>query len=82
MRIEEYDDGYDSAASFEAAGADRPEDMEPAPESIRILVTIDPAENGEFMRSAEAVKQDLEDFATTMAMGGESLGYGVRFEVL
>jgi len=27
-RIEEYDDGYDSAASFEAAGADRPEDCE------------------------------------------------------
>lgn len=26
---DEYDDGYDSAASFEAAGADRPEDMEP-----------------------------------------------------
>lgn len=33
MRIEEYDDGYDSAASFEAAGADRPEDMEPAEHS-------------------------------------------------
>lgn len=29
MRIPEYDDGYDSAALFEAAGADRPEDMEP-----------------------------------------------------
>lgn len=27
---DEYDDGYDSAASFEAAGADRLEDMEPA----------------------------------------------------
>lgn len=82
MRIEEYDDGYDSAASFEAAGADRPEDMEPAPERIRILVTIDPAENGEFLRSAEDIKADLIAFATTMAMGGESLGYGVRFEVL
>lgn len=28
MRIREYDDGFDSAASFEAAGADRPEDCE------------------------------------------------------
>lgn len=73
---------HDSASSFEAAGADRPEDMEPAPERIRILVTIDPAEDGEFLRSAGAVKQDLEDFATTLAMGGESLGCGVRFEVL
>lgn len=29
MRNPEYDDGYDSAESFERAGADRPEDMEP-----------------------------------------------------
>lgn len=82
MRVPEYDDGYDSAESFEAAGADRPGDMEPALERIRILVTIDPAEDGEFLRSAEDIKADLIAFATTMAMGGESLGYAVRFEVL
>jgi hypothetical protein len=28
MRVDEYDDGFDSAASFEAAGADRPQDCE------------------------------------------------------
>ena len=32
--MEEYDDGYDSAASFEAAGADRSEDMEPAEPTV------------------------------------------------
>lgn len=31
-RIEEYDDGYDSAESFERAGCDRPEDLEPPEE--------------------------------------------------
>lgn len=37
MRIEEYDDGYDSAASFEAAEADRPEDIEPHEEGTSTL---------------------------------------------
>lgn len=30
----EYDDGYSSKADFEAAGADRPEDMEPAEPTV------------------------------------------------
>lgn len=29
MRIEEYDDGYDSKESFERAGCDTPESLEP-----------------------------------------------------
>ena len=38
--MEEYDDGYDSAASFEAAGADRPEDMEPAEPTVDWLDVV------------------------------------------
>lgn len=30
-QFHDYDDGYDSAASFEAAGADRPEGMDSKP---------------------------------------------------
>lgn len=76
---DEYDDGFDSRESFEAFEADRPDDVEPQ-ERIELLVRIEPAENGEFMRTAEEVKAELEQFAETMAMGGESLGY--NFEVL
>lgn len=76
---DEYDDGFDSRDSFEAFEADQPGDDEPQ-ERIELLVRIEPAENGEFMRTAEEVKAELEQFAETMTMGGESLGYS--FEVL
>lgn len=39
-RIEEYDDGYDSAASFEAAGADRPEDCEDPSTTVMDLAEV------------------------------------------
>jgi hypothetical protein len=77
MPADEYDDGFDSAESFERADADGPGDGEPE-ETIDLLVRIRPAENGEFMRSADDVKAELYSFFNAMARGGESLGYSVE----
>lgn len=79
MPNEEYDDGYDSAASFERAGADGPDDGEPRKKPFRVVLTVYPDENGELMRDPKEVLADLEEFGAMMEHGGESLGFGWHF---
>ena len=82
MPNEEYDDGYDSAASFERAGADGPDDGEPREKPFRIVLTVHPDEHGELMRDPKEVLADLEEFGAMMEHSGESLGFGWNFELV
>lgn len=81
MPIEEYDDGFDSRDSFERAGADRPEDAEPV-KCLNLLIRLYPAEDGEYLKTAEEVKADIEQLFDMLANGGESVGFGVEVLVL
>ena len=82
MPTEEYDDGFDSAASFERAGADGPEDGEPRAKPVHILLTLFPSDDGEMLRDPKDVLDDLEQFAHMLMQGGESLGFGWDFRIV
>lgn len=82
----EYDDGYDGRDAFERAEEDRPDDFEPAltlgqPKPIRLLVTIEPDEDGTFRVTSEQTLDALVQFFDLLALGGEGFG-NVGVEIL